>query len=556
MDSNPIQRLTNADADEILRAVTDVCTRRKISALDDFLESCRAFAREELLNVAVLGRFKAGKSSFLNHVLGRPLLPIGVVPVTSVITEIEWGPAERIHVVYKDGRTEAIPAEQIRHFVSENGNPENIKGVARVRAALPEMERYRGIRFVDTPGLESVFEHNTEASLDWLPNVGLALLAVGIDPPLSRRDLDLIRRLARFTPHIAILLTKVDAVSRPEREEVRGFIESQLERQGNQVVPVFPFSIRDGFPELRDALDERLLLPAGAAPAEQHRAVLHRKLFSLLDECRSWLDVALQSAETADSERLELRSRILGQAQSPEDVRLGLRLIVRHTQAATRSAFEALLKGDGAPVRRRLSDALDAEFPSWTRSLSAAVSGFEDWLQSALSQEMADLSTAHYEAFLEPLRRMNRQLEQSLQDFRNRVSNRVLETLGVPLRTTGMELRVEAPRSPDIRIGKIFDRSWELLSWLIPMALARRTVQKHFHRKVERLVFTNLSRLVSQWEASVNSAMTMSGREAERRLDLFVATIRELTESAGSDTPAIRGDVATIAGLLSRLSAI
>jgi len=43
---------------------------------------------------------------------------------------------------------------------------------------LPALARFRGIRFVDTPGLESVLSHNTDASLEWLPNAGLAIVAV------------------------------------------------------------------------------------------------------------------------------------------------------------------------------------------------------------------------------------------------------------------------------------------------------------------------------------------------------------------------------------------
>ena len=544
----------DSPVEEILRAVADICARRKISALDGFLESCRNFAREELLNIAVLGRFKAGKSSFLNHVLGTPLLPVGVVPVTSVITEIEWGPAERVEIVHVGGETEEIPAERIGDFVSESANPENFKRVARVRVTLPSMERYRGIRFVDTPGLESVFGHNTETSLDWLPNVGLALVAVGVDPPLSQRDLELIGRLARVTPRISILLTKVDLVSEGERAEVLEFIARQLERTGSPNVQVFPFSIRVGFEELREQLDEKLLLRTHAALADQHRAVLHHKVRSLLDECKAWQDVALKAAQTADSERQELREKIVGQHQSLEDARLGLRLIVRHAQGAMRSAFEALLKQDELPARRRLEEALDREFSGWTRSLSTAVSGFEEWAQTSLSREMADLSAIHYEAFLEPLQRVNQRLEQFLQDFRNRVSGRALETLGVPLPTKEIQLHAEMPASPDIRIGKIFDRSWELLSWAIPMTLVRGAVRSHFHRKTERLVFTNLSRLASQWEGIVNSAMAMSEKEALSRLDGFVTSIGELTKSTGSDAASISRDIALIAGLCARLS--
>jgi hypothetical protein len=68
-------------------------------------------------------------------------------------------------------------------------------------------------------------------------------------------------------------------------------------------------------------------------------------------------------------------------------------------------------------------------------------------------------SREHRNEFLEPLRHVNHQLALSLKDFRNRLSARTLESLGVPLRTTGIELRTQQPRAPDIRVGKIFDRS-------------------------------------------------------------------------------------------------
>jgi len=53
-----------------------------------------------------------------------------------------------------------------------------------------------------------------------------------------------------------------------------------------------------------------------------------------------------------------------------------------------------------------------------------------------LAGEMAELSKRHRSDFVEPVHRVNRLLSQSLQDFRNRLSERTLEALGVPLRTT------------------------------------------------------------------------------------------------------------------------
>ena len=57
----------------LLEMAAELCDRYQIADLRYFLESCRAFARAETLNIAVFGRFKAGKSSFLNHLLGEPV---------------------------------------------------------------------------------------------------------------------------------------------------------------------------------------------------------------------------------------------------------------------------------------------------------------------------------------------------------------------------------------------------------------------------------------------------------------------------------------------------
>lgn len=546
MKEQETHRIHSAPVEALLDAVRQICERHGISALDAFQESCRAFAAEKTLNVAVLGRFKAGKSSFLNHLLGRELLPVGAVPVTSVVTEIQWGSGEQACIEFLDGRRELVSVDRIGDFISELNNPQNEKQVARVLMELPALARYRGIRFVDTPGLESVLEHNTDASLEWLPNVGLALVAVGVDPPLSQHDIELIRKLSRYTPNISLLLTKVDILNPAERAQVVEFVKHQLARYWNGSVPVFPFSIRPGFEDLRRQLESRLLAEAHAGAGEQHAAILAYKLDSLLSECAGYLGVALKAAEVADSEREHLRRKLLGEQESMDDTRLALKLIVRHTAGGARKTFENLLQPEEAGVRDRLQTALRREFPQWTSSLSVATEQFDDWLRARLEAEMAALSKRHRDEFIAPVRRVSRQLSQALQDFRNRLSERVLEALGVSLRTTEMELPAGDPRSPDVRIGRIFDRNWELLSWVIPMPLIRGMLLNHFHRKVDDLVYINLSRLATQWNEIVGAALQALEKEALRRLDGLIGTIEKLTASAGLQAPQIRADLAAI----------
>lgn len=532
--------------DTAIRLAEEVASRYGISALKPLISSCHAFASEQTLNVAVLGRFKAGKSSFLNHLLGRDLLPVGVVPVTSVVSEIRYGPKERSEVRFLDGRTEEVPVEEIGAFVDETRNPENRKQVAMVRVELPTLVRFRGVRFVDTPGLESVLSHNTDASMEWLPNVGLAIVAVGVDPPLSQRDVELIRQLNRYTPNISLLLTKVDVLQEDEQRQVEEFVRAQLKRHWSESIPVYPYSIRSGYETIRKRFEEALVSLAVEHSGEQRRAILARKVETLLRECAEYLALAVKAAEAADSERAILKRKILGEKKSLDDSKLSLRLIVRHTATNAREEFARVLERHEHEIDARLVNEFGQRYPGWTRSLAVAAREFGAWLEPAVTEEMTRLSASHRNDFLDPLHRVGRQLSQSLQDFRNRISERIMETLGVPLRTTEVEIEAKEPRTPDIRIGKLFDREWELISFLIPMSLAQGIVRRHFRRTIAEVVFKNLSRLASQWEQSVNTALYAMDKEAAGRLEDLVGTIERLIAGAGEKAPQIREDLSRL----------
>ena len=194
--------------DGILDRVSRLANELKLANLQPQIAACGGLLyRRDGIDVGVFGRFKAGKSSFLNHLTRCAVLPIGVVPLTAVITRLRFGPVERAEVRFLDGRAEVIPVTAIGLFVGENENPENRKQVASVEVELPALAALAPLQFVDTPGLGSAFTHNTEVAMNWLPNVGAAVVAVSSDAPLSERDLALVEELRHHTPKIVLLLT-------------------------------------------------------------------------------------------------------------------------------------------------------------------------------------------------------------------------------------------------------------------------------------------------------------------------------------------------------------
>src|ERR1700733_1902439 len=180
---------------QALNLGSEVVERYGLFSLHSLLPSCRSALAQHDITVAIVGRFKAGKSSFINHFIGRSILPVGVVPVTTVITEIRFGPTVKDEVPFLDGQKRALPLDEIGSYVSERENQENRKRVAALKVELPSQARFRGLTFVDTPGLESVLAHDTDASMRWLPNVGLALVAVRGNRPLSQGAIELLKKL-------------------------------------------------------------------------------------------------------------------------------------------------------------------------------------------------------------------------------------------------------------------------------------------------------------------------------------------------------------------------
>ena len=93
-------------------------------------EDLREKIRSNAFNLVVVGQFKRGKTSLINALLGAEILPVAVVPLTSIVTIMTWGEALRIKVYFNDERVSEIKPESLSDYVTEKGNPEEHQGRA------------------------------------------------------------------------------------------------------------------------------------------------------------------------------------------------------------------------------------------------------------------------------------------------------------------------------------------------------------------------------------------------------------------------------------------
>ena len=98
-------RGSKASFDQLLtRAITSVPDPSEAQErILDKLRDLRKRFEEGRLRVAVLGQFKRGKSTLLNALLGAPLLPTGVTPVTAIPTFVEASDSTWVRVTFNSG---------------------------------------------------------------------------------------------------------------------------------------------------------------------------------------------------------------------------------------------------------------------------------------------------------------------------------------------------------------------------------------------------------------------------------------------------------------------
>lgn len=177
--------------------------------------------------VACIGQFKRGKSTLLDALIEEPILPTGVVPVTTVPTVLRYGEQRQARVL-TDNTWRVVRPEDLAHYVSEELNPENKKRVEGVEVFLPAKLLASGMCLVDTPGIGSVFAGNTETTREFIPQIDAAILVVGADPPISGEELALIEAVAVNVDEILIALNKIDRVSAIERQQASAFASKVL----------------------------------------------------------------------------------------------------------------------------------------------------------------------------------------------------------------------------------------------------------------------------------------------------------------------------------------
>ena len=179
---------------------------------------------DELFLLVVVGEFNAGKSAFINALVGTPVVPEGVTPTTARVTLLKYGT-----------HREAQP-------VGTRGATARADDLAIITAPA---ELLREIHIVDTPGTNAVIREHERLTSEFVPRSDLVLFVTSAERPFTETERLFLSQIRDWGKKVVIVINKVDIIEGDAPlEEVRRFVADHAHALLGETPEIFPVSAR------------------------------------------------------------------------------------------------------------------------------------------------------------------------------------------------------------------------------------------------------------------------------------------------------------------------
>lgn len=223
--------------------------------------------------MVLVGPFSSGKSSIINALLGEEdFLKIGPTPTTDRISILRWG-------------------EDAEHMGTAGG----------VDTVFYPSPLLRKVSFVDTPGLESVFQEHEETTRKFLHRADVVFLVMLATQAMSQRNLEYMKMFKQYGKKVIIIISQADLITAEERETVDTYVREQSKDKLGVEPEIWFVSAHKGIEARQgEELDKDLWRESGLQNFEDYV----NKQLSDADRLRQKLQTPLQIVQTVHQDAL------------------------------------------------------------------------------------------------------------------------------------------------------------------------------------------------------------------------------------------------------------
>ncbi len=180
---------------------------------------------DELFLLVVVGEFNAGKSAFINALLGQRLLQEGVTPTTTQINLLRYGPEPSRSVVSEHQHIVSLPVDWLAE-----------------------------ISIVDTPGTNAILREHEAITTQFVPRADLVLFITSADRPFTESERAFLQRIRDWGKKVVIVINKIDIFeNEADLSQVVDFVAENSRALLGLTPEIFPISARRALRSRQDA---------------------------------------------------------------------------------------------------------------------------------------------------------------------------------------------------------------------------------------------------------------------------------------------------------------
>ena len=169
---------------------------------------------DDFFLLVVVGEFNAGKSAFINALLGDRILEEGVTPTTTKVNILRYGEAKE-----------------------KTNLSENIESLSVEAPFLKE------ISIVDTPGTNAIIREHEEITSLFVPRSDLILFVTSADRPFTESERLFLEQIQSWGKKVVLVINKIDILQNDKAlDEIQVFVAENAQKTLNMTPEIYPIS--------------------------------------------------------------------------------------------------------------------------------------------------------------------------------------------------------------------------------------------------------------------------------------------------------------------------
>lgn len=174
--------------------------------------------------LSVMGQFSAGKSSLINNIFGKQILPVHKTETTARITFIRYGQEEKVDLFFSDGSVEEISLEESLELWQTGEKADLVDKIESITISIPSDLLKNGLIIADTPGTNTIIDKHIELTENLIANSDKVLYVLG--KQITESDIKFVKAIEEYGTGVVFVRTYMDQIKSNEED-----IEQTIEKE-------------------------------------------------------------------------------------------------------------------------------------------------------------------------------------------------------------------------------------------------------------------------------------------------------------------------------------